>query len=382
MNEDFAYLPEGAVYFDAACQSLRPQPVQDALTNYYQRFNSCGERVKYEWGKRTDDAVETTRRHVLDYLHLKPRDYFVSFTLNTTYGLNLVLDSLTRRFDQIITSDIEHNSPFLSSIEYARRHNTPRRIIDRHPDGSLPEDTDFTNALVIINAVSNIDGRRLENLNQIARQIHKQNGLLILDAAQAMAHEVALLSGADADVICFSAHKMYAPSLGGLIVKKALLPELKPIFLGGGMVDDVTLDDYTLSNKNPDHIPSIFEPGLQAYGEIIGLGAALEWLPKQDRKALHNLSTELFDFLKASPKVHLINQQPTPVISFYLDGLDSHLLGTALSNSGIMARTGYFCCHYYLDHKMHYPPLVRLSLGYHNRPSDVQQFKAALEKVL
>jgi cysteine desulfurase/selenocysteine lyase len=382
MKGDFTYLPDDAVYFDSACQSLRPLPVQTALTDYYQHFNSCGERVKYAWGVKTDELVNDTRRQVLNYLHLKPRDYFVSFTLNTTYGLNLLLNSLTRNFAQIITTDLEHNSPFLTTIQYARTHDLPRRVIDRQPDGSIPETTDFTNALVVVNAVSNIDGRRLENLNQIVKKIHKQNGVIILDAAQAMAHESSLLHSTEADAICFSAHKMYSASLGGLIVKKSLLPHLRPAFIGGGMVDDVTLEDYQLSAANPDHTPTIFEPGLQAYGEIIALGAALNWLPKQDHQALLNLCHQLYDFLKSSPKVHLINQAPTPVISFYLDGLDSHLLGSALSQSGIMARTGYFCCHYYLDHKLHLPPLVRLSLGYHNRPADVDRFLKAMEKVV
>ncbi|MCL2095140.1 aminotransferase class V-fold PLP-dependent enzyme [Candidatus Saccharibacteria bacterium] len=381
-NNDFNFLPIEAVYFDSACQSLRPQPVQDALTNYYQRHNSCGERAKYPWGHETDHLVDQTRQKVLDYLRLKPRHYFVSFTQNTTYGINLLLNSLTRSFDQIITTDIEHNSPFLATMEFARKHNIPRHVIDRHPDGSIPEDADFSNALVVVNAVSNIDSRRLENLTQIIKKVQKQGGVIIVDAAQAMAHESDLLHKTEADAICFSAHKMYAPSLGGMIVKRTLIPHLKPAFIGGGMVDDVQLEDYQLSSNNPDHTHTIFEPGLQSYGEIIALGTALDWIAKQDKESLVIHCHTLYDFLKSSPKVHLVNQKPTPVISFYVDGLDSHLLGTALAAEGIMTRTGYFCCHYYLDHKMHLPPLVRLSLGYHTRPSDIEKFVTTMQKVI
>ena len=88
---DFKYLGENSHYFDSACQSLRPQPVIDALNDYYLNFNSCGERVKYAWGKKVDEKVAESRDAVLDLLKLKKRDYFVSFTLNTTYGLNLLL---------------------------------------------------------------------------------------------------------------------------------------------------------------------------------------------------------------------------------------------------------------------------------------------------
>ena len=87
----FEYLKNNEIYFDSACQSLRPQPVIDSLIEYYQKHNSCGERVKYQWGRITDQKIETTREHLLKFLKLKKKDYFVSFTLNTTYGLNLLL---------------------------------------------------------------------------------------------------------------------------------------------------------------------------------------------------------------------------------------------------------------------------------------------------
>ena len=91
---DFDYLKEGEVYLDSACQSLRPRCVIDALNNYYTEHNSCGERVKYKWGVETDEKVEEARELVLKYLGLKPKKYTVSFTLNTTYGINLILSQL------------------------------------------------------------------------------------------------------------------------------------------------------------------------------------------------------------------------------------------------------------------------------------------------
>ena len=99
---DFDYLGNGEVYLDGACQSLRPRPVIDAINQYYTEHNSCGERVKYKWGRVTDEKVEATREKVLKYLKLKPKKYTVSFTLNTTYGINLILNQLdTKKFDYI-----------------------------------------------------------------------------------------------------------------------------------------------------------------------------------------------------------------------------------------------------------------------------------------
>ena len=385
--EDFGYLKDGDVYLDSACQSLRPQPVIDALNRYYTEHNSCGERVKYAWGRKTDELVEETREAILKYLKLKSKDYSVSFTLNTTYGINLLLQQFKDgHFKKVVTSDIEHNSPFLSTMTFAKRQGIPREVVVREADGSIDLDKcDFTKALVVMNAASNIDGRKLLNLKELVKKVHKQGGVMIVDAAQALAHSSDILEKTEADAICSSAHKMYGPSLGVMIVRRDLFKLIDTSFIGGGMVDDVDKDSYQLSAESPNHAYTKFESGLQAWGEIIAFGEAIKWLEKRskaDKKNLEECTQRLFDFLKSQPKVHLINEAPNPTMSFYIDGLDSHMLGAALSNEGIMARTGYFCVHYYLDHVMHYPPLIRFSFGYHIRPSDIDKTIKILERIL
>ncbi|MDO5481100.1 MAG: aminotransferase class V-fold PLP-dependent enzyme, partial [Candidatus Saccharibacteria bacterium] len=128
-----------------------------------------------------------------------------------------------------------------------------------------------------------------------------------------------------------------------------------------------------------------FEPGLQAWGEIIALGAALDWLnarKKSDHDNLAKYSEKLHDFLANKPGINLINPDSSgPTMSFYSDKIDSHLLGSALADQGIMARTGYFCVHYYLDHVRHLPPLVRFSLGFHTRPTDIDKVISSLENL-
>lgn len=385
--KDFDYLSENSIYLDSACQSLRPRPVIDALNKYYTEHNSCGERVKYKWGRITDEKVEDTRAAVLDLLKLKEKDYFVSFTLNTTYGINLILDQIRPEFvKKVITSDIEHNSPFLSTITFAKKNHVKREVITRNPDGSIPLDqTDFDRALVVVNSASNIDGRKLKNIKDLIKTVHAQKGIIIIDAAQCMAHGYELLQKTEADAICFSAHKMYAPSLGVMVVRRDLLPKIETSFIGGGMVDDVKFDTFTLSAESKNHSYTKFESGLQAWGEIIAFGEAIKWLknlPKSDHKNLEDNAQKLYDYLASEPRIHLVNSEANPTMSFYIEGLDSHLLGEALSGENIMVRSGYFCVHYYLDHLMHYPPLVRFSLGYHTRPSDIEKTIATLKKIL
>lgn len=385
--EDFDYLRDGDVYLDSACQSLRPRPVIDALNRYYTEHNSCGERVKYAWGRKTDELVEETRAAILKYLKLKNKDYSVSFTLNTTYGINLLLQQFKDGiFKKVMTSDIEHNSPFLSTMTFAKRQNIPREVMVRERDGSIDIDKyDFTKALVVVNAASNIDGRKLLNIKDLIKKVHKQGGTIIIDAAQALAHSSDILEKTEADAICSSAHKMYGPSLGVMIVRRDLFSKIDTSFIGGGMVDDVEKESYQLSADSPNHAYTKFESGLQAWGEIVAFGEAIKWLEKRskaDKQNLADCTQRLFDFLKSQPKVHLINEEPNPTMSFYIEGLDSHMLGAALSNEGIMARTGYFCVHYYLDHVMHYPPLIRFSFGYHIRPSDIDKTIKILERIL
>ncbi len=384
--EDFAYLPEDAIYFDSACQSLRPQQVIDAMQEYYTKFNSCGERVKYEWGLEVDRRVEEVRDKILKLLKLSKKDYFVSFTLNTTYGLNLVQSQLKPDgIAKVMTSDIEHNSSFLSTMATAKRLGIPREVIVRNDDGSVDVDKyDFTNALVVMNAVSNIDGRQLKNIKEVIDKVHRQGGIYIIDAAQAMSYYHDLIAGLPADAICFSSHKMYGPSMGVMVLRRDLLNRMDIEFIGGGMVDDVTKGEFVLSAHNPEHIHTALEAGLQPYAEAIGLGAAIDWMQaaaKTEHEHVRQYSQQIIGALRDADGMHVLNAEPTPTIAFYSDKINGHLLAEALSDAGVMVRSGYFCVHYYLNHIKHYPPMIRLSLAMNNRQSDVDRFMKIIGEI-
>lgn len=399
--DDFDYLDDKSIYLDAACQSLRPKPVVEAMRKYYFEYNSCGERVKYPWGEKTDELIADARKKVLKLLKLKDKDYFVSFTLNTTYGINLLLNQIGPNWVKcVITSEIEHNSPFLATMAMAERLKIPRIVLKRNEDGSLPtegylkdvaqgkfgedEKLSFKSAVVVVNCAANFDGRQLINLKDFVKKVHKDGGIIIIDAAQAMAHYHEMLEKTEADAICFSAHKMYAASLGVIVARRDLLAKIKTSFIGGGMVDDVFEGRYLLSSANKEHTHTVFEPGLQAWAEIISLGAAVDWLNKRtkaDRKRLEDCTRELDECLRSKERVHMVGAQANPTMSFYVDGVDSHLVGAALGKERIMARTGYFCAHYYLDKVCKYPPLVRFSLSYATTDEDVEKVKKALKNI-
>ncbi len=383
---DFAYIDSKDIYMDSSCQTMRPAPVISAITDYYQKYNACGGRVKYEWGQKVDGLVEETRELILDYLGLSEKNYVCSFTLNTSYGLNLILNQLPLgKFKSVITSEIEHNSVFLTTIELAKRLDVPRIILERQTDGTLIYDkAQLEKAVVVVNAVSNIDARTLKNIKEVVSDTHKAGGIVIIDAAQAMGNSHEILQGCDPDAICFSAHKMYAASFGGIVISKKLLKSLDLRIVGGGMVTAVRENDYDIVESD---MASWLEPGLQAYGEIISLNSAIKWkknLKIEGQKPtdyVKKLSTQLFEGLSEIPGIHIINSNASPVISFYFDKIDAHRLAVFLSSGGIMARSGYFCCHYYLIEKMNYPPLLRLSIGLNNTSADIQKTVDAIKRI-
>lgn len=385
---DFAYLDRKNIYLDSACQTLRPQQVIDAMDEYYREYNSCGGRVKYEWGIKLDEKIKETRKKILNFVGKSSSKYAVAFTLNTTYGLNLVLSQLPPKFTKIITSDIEHNSVFLPTMTAAKRLNIPRIVFRRSGDGSLVYGKgDLPGGVAVLNSMSNIDGRELVNLKEITSDLHKAGGIILIDAAQGVGHAQELIRASDFDALFFSGHKMYGPSIGVIVIKKTLLTALDIGFVGGGMVEEVEEDAYRLIS-DPDDLSSRLEVGLQNFAGIVGLSACLDWIKSYKQEGVaaqinqEKLARLLFDELSRIPTLKIVNGSPGPIVSFYSDKIDAHRLAIFLSTQNIMVRSGYFCCHYYLKKMKKYPPLVRVSLGLNNTKEQVESFVKTLQTII
>ncbi len=445
--QNFEYLDPKAYYFDTACQSLRPQQVINAEMEYYHSFGACGGRVKYQWGKMVDQKVSECRTNLLKLAGKTSRDYTVAFGLNTTHLISLVLHQINPEklgIKQIITSQIEHNSVFLSSLTWAKRNGLKRLVLPRIESGNyfggLQYDTNnpifLANSVIIVNTMSNIDGQELTNAEQLAQDVHQTGGILLLDACQTFGHNPEILKNVDFDAAFGSGHKMYGPSVGFVIIKKDLLKKLDCYLIGGSTVQDVKLESYELV-ENDEEIYARIEPGLQNFAGIIGLNEAIKWqdaflktnTEKQVRpwgllrssggvlitnnKIENNLVKKIPPFVSlTAPKealvintsqnqnyeqrltfylnqkllkiqdIHLLNPNPSPVVSLYSDKMDSHKIAMYLSEAGIMCRSGYHCCHYYLKEKMKYPPLLRISLGLHNTPEQIDFLVDKLEFIL
>lgn len=369
---DFSYLDKDAYYFDSACQTLRPQSVIDAMGEYFHGFNSCGGRVKYAWGQKVDEHTEIAKKLTLEHFGKSASDYTVAFTLNTTTGLNIVMNQLPPEFRQVVTTEIEHNAVFLTTMALANRLEIPRSVLAREVDGSVKFDAaTFDKTIFVANNFSNIDGRELRNLPALADAVHATGGIVLIDAAQGALYGKEILRKADFDMLAFSGHKIYGPSIGIIVIKHTLLARLKQTLLGGGMVEDVS--EHAFTPLKGEYASTLLELGLQDYAGIVGLCEALRWNKKHDFSDIKNHAEEIYNWLSAQPSVHVVNSAPGPVISFYSDKIDAHQLAIYLSEQGIMARSGYFCCHYYLKHIKNYPPLLRISLGAHNTKEQVEK---------
>ncbi len=378
---DFGYLSPDAHYFDSACQTLRPQPVIDAVNDYFREFNACGGRVKYAWGEKVDGILAGAREKLLKLLDKSPKDHTVAFSLNTTAGINLLLHQLPAgRFRRIVTSEIEHNSVFLPSQTCARRFQLERLVLPRLADGSLDFRPDhLEKAVVVVNTASNIDGRTLNNVAELVDAAHSRGGVVILDAAQTIGHDTKLLRKAHFDAVCGSSHKMYGPSLGFIVIAKEFLKELDCFFIGGGTVSDVRRDDFDLLDSDEEGFARL-EPGLQDFAGIAGLSAAIDWLGKQHTDTA--VAQTLFDSLSSNSRLRLLNTAASPILSFYSGHVDAHRLALYLSAQNIMARSGYFCCHYYLKNLKNLPPLLRISIGHHNTASQAAHVAGVIHQIV
>lgn len=383
VRESFDYLSADDVYLDAACQSLRPQPVLDALTHYFTAYGACGDRVQYAWGTRVEEKVAATRAKAIAAFGLSARRYECAFTLNTTYGLNLLLQQLpTGRFARIITSAHEHNSVFLSTMTAAQRLGIPRLVVVRGLDGAVAlDESELTDAVVVLSAMDNVTGTLTADLAGMIAAVHARGGIVIVDAAQAAPHALSALQGLAADAICFSGHKMYAPSLGVVIATSELLGSLELSFVGGGQVDSVTTDGFVLEPARHARL----EPGLQAWGEIIAFGAALDWfVPRlvQIERRERELSIHLFEGLAGLPNLTLFTPAPTSVVSAIPARVDAHRLAVFLSKAGVMVRSGHFCAHHWLEQRAGLPPLVRFSVGAHSTEEDITRALEVMSRMM
>ena len=377
IREDFPFLAQDnpPVYFDNACQTLRPRQVIAAINEYYENYPACAGRSVHQLGETVTKKIDEARQTVDDFIGAKKEE--IIFTRNATEAINLVAHSLNFKQDDVVLgSNKEHNSNLLPWVaKNGIRHEV---IIDFEAQLKA-----LRPKIAAISYTSNLDGET-SAAEEMASLAHKYGALVLLDAAQTAGHRKINVRELDCDFLAFSGHKALGPSGTGVLYgKKKLLKGMAPFLLGGGTVSSSTYDSFRLLP-----VPDKFEAGLQNYSGIIGLAEAIRYLEKigfqNIREQEKKLNTIITQGLSEISSIKILGPKDPAerggIISFYVESFDSHQIMLLLDKAGICARSGQFCVHSWFNANK-IKDAVRASVYFYNTAEEAKKFVMEMKKI-
>ena len=378
------------VYLDNAATTQKPEKVIKALESYYRSINSNIHRGVHTLSIRATNAYEEARSKVAAFINAEHREEII-FVRGATEAINLVANSYVRPIlkegDQIIISQMEHHAnivPWQIICEQKKAElkiipmNVKGELLIEEIEGMISEKTKF----ISINHVSNSLGtvNRIEDVIKIA---HANNIRIMIDGAQAVQHLSVDLMKLNADFYCFSGHKVYAPTgIGVLYGKKELLEKMPPYQGGGDMIKSVTFEK-TIYND----IPNRFEAGTPNIAGTIGLGASIDYLVSIGIENIAKHEKELLDYatqeIRKIEGVQIIGNaiEKASVLSFVIEGIHPHDIGTILDKQGVAIRTGHHCTQPTMDF-YGIPATARASFAIYNSRKDVDALINAVKKTI
>ena len=378
------------VYLDNAATTQKPEKVIKALESYYRSINSNIHRGVHTLSIRATNAYEEARSKVAAFINAEHREEII-FVRGATEAINLVANSYVRPIlkegDQIIISQMEHHAnivPWQIICEQKKAElkiipmNEKGELLIEEIEGMISEKTKF----ISINHVSNSLGtvNRIEDVIKIA---HSNNIRIMIDGAQAVQHLSVDLIKLNPDFYCFSGHKVYAPTgIGVLYGKKELLEKMPPYQGGGDMIKSVTFEK-TIYND----IPNRFEAGTPNIAGTIGLGASIDYLVSIGIENIAKHEKELLDYatqeIRKIEGVQIIGNaiEKASVLSFVIEGIHPHDIGTILDKQGVAIRTGHHCTQPTMDF-YGIPATARASFAIYNSRKDVDALINAVKKTI
>ncbi len=374
------------VYLDNAATTQKPLSVVHTLTDYYLHLNSNIHRGTHHLAVLATERYEQVRRQVQQFINAR-RHHEVVFTRGTTESINLVASSFGRRFiqpgDEVIVSGMEHHSNIVPwQLAGARLRPIPfsdEGVLDMQAYESLFSDR---TRIVAVCHVSNTLGT-VNPVSQIVQIAHAHGVPVLVDGAQAISHMPVDVQALGCDFYCFSGHKMYAPmGVGVMYGREEWLSQLPPYQGGGEMISEVTFEKTTFNE-----LPFRFEAGTPTVGDVLGLGAAIEFMQQVGLANIASIEAELLDYATAAlsslPGVRFFGTAPdkTSVLSFLVGDSHPYDVGTLIDQMGIAVRTGHHCTQPIMD-RYAIPGTVRASFAVYNTRQDIDLFIAALQRVL
>jgi len=377
------------VFLDSAASAQKPRAVIDAITRLYEHDYANIHRGVYELSQRATNAFEAAREKVRAFLNAAESREIV-FVRGTTEAINLVAATHGRQNvgpgDEILITAMEHHSNIVPWQLLCEEKGARLRVAPIDDRGQLLMD-EFEKLLtprtrlVAVTHVANALGSVVP-VRELTRLAHEHGIPVLVDGAQAVPHARVDVRDLDCDFYAFSSHKLFGPSGVGVLYGKAFRLEAMPPYQGGGeMILTVTFEKSTWQE-----IPHKFEAGTPDIGGVVGLGAAIDYLADIGFESIAAHERELMrygtELLESIPGLRIIGTaaEKASVLSFVLDGIHPHDVGTILDRQGIAVRTGHHCAQPVMDF-FGVPATVRASFAFYNTLEEVDRLAVGLEKV-
>ena len=378
------------VYLYNAATTQKPQEVTDELNRYYLTLNSNIHRGTHHLATLATERYEAVRRQVQRFINARSHREVV-FTRGTTESINLVASSFGWKYlkphDEVIVSGMEHHSNIVPWQLACERAGARLRVIPFSDEGVLDMkmyESLFTvrTRIVACNHVSNTLGT-INPVKEITAIAHSHGVPVLIDGAQAVAHMPVDVQDIGCDFYCFSGHKMYAPmGVGVMYGREEILNELPPYQGGGEMIQDVTFEKTTYNE-----LPFKFEAGTPSVGDVLGLGAAIDFMKGVGLDKIASHEAELLDYatrkLLKIPGLRIYGTAPhkAGVISFLVGNCNSYDVGTLLDKVGVAVRTGHHCTQPIMD-RYGITGTVRASFACYTTKKDVDALVDGLNRIL
>lgn len=394
LRKDFPILQQSIhgkplVYLDSAATSQKPKVVLDAMHNFYQQDYANINRAVHTLAERATHAFEATRGKVQKFLNAKEEREII-FVRGTTEAINLVAQSFghsqLKAGDEIIISHMEHHSNIVPWQMLCEQTGAVLKIIPINDAGELILE-EYERLLsprakiVSIVHISNSLGT-INPIKQMISMAHKVGAVVVIDGAQAVTHVPIDVQQLNCDFYAFSAHKLFGPTGIGVLYGKAKLLEGMPPYQGGGSM----INQVSFNKTSYREIPYKFEAGTPSITDTVGFGAALDYFQALDLKALQAHEDQLLAYgtarLQEIPRLRLIGtaRDKTAILSFVLEDVHAHDIGTILDHEGVAVRTGHHCTMPLME-RFKVAATTRASLAVYNDKADMDALVRGLLKV-
>ncbi|WP_439699347.1 cysteine desulfurase [Staphylococcus pseudintermedius] len=376
-------------YLDSTATSQKPKQVIDALSDYYERYNSNVHRGVHTLGSLATDGYEGARETVRRFIHAK---YFeeIIFTRGTTAAINMIAhsygDANVGEGDEIVVTQMEHHANLVPWQQLAKRQGATLKFIPMAEDGTITleavrETVSERTKIVAIAHVSNVLGT-INDIKAIAEIAHEHGAIISVDGAQSVPHMKVDVQDLNVDFYSFSGHKMLGPTgIGVLYGKREHLNQMEPTEFGGDMIDFVDLYDSTWTD-----LPTKFEAGTPLIAQAIGLQAAIEYIESIGFDAIHEheqaLTTYAYEQMSQIEGIDIYGpskDKRAGIITFNLKDVHPHDVATALDTEGVAVRAGHHCAQPLMKW-LNVSSTARASFYIYNTKEDIDQLVEGLKQ--